>query len=382
MSVQRAQAPDLTGLLPNVRVYGISGSPHTYTKPTTATFLGAWFEGVGAGGASGSTASTSTNEAAESGCGGAGGYFKKWVPAASIPATLTLTVGVGGTAAAAGNNAGNNGGDTTVTGSGFSTLTGAGGTGGNGSTAGVSVISNGGVGGGASGGDVNIPGGSGSSGRTGTFDSPTDTELGLRSGLGGESFLSTRPRSTVTSGSAGGAGSAYGGGGTSANSGASQAARAGGAGADGGLWVIEEYAVAVANEVAWTAWTPALTATTTNPTLGSGSQAVGRYIVRGKTVTGYGRITFGTSGVAAGSGQYLLSVPVSPLIDTVMPVHGVATVYDSSAALFRLGAVYNNSTTTLRIAYDNSTNLVIGDAAPWVWAASDAIFWEFTYELA
>src|SRR5688500_18859613 len=62
----------------------------------------------------------------------------------------------------------------------------------------------------------------------------------------------------------------------------------------------------------WTAWTPALTASTTNPTMGSGAVATGRYSQNGKTVTGWGHIKFGTSGAAAGSGLYMVSLPVAP----------------------------------------------------------------------
>ena len=59
-------------------------------------------------------------------------------------------------------------------------------------------------------------------------------------------------------------------------------------------------------------YTPTLTATTTNPTLGSGGSASGRYTMYGgKFVTCRGTIAFGTSGTNAGSGQYLIALPFS-----------------------------------------------------------------------
>lgn len=133
---------------------------------------------------------------------------------------------------------------------------------------------------------------------------------------------------------------------------------------------------------AWSNWTPVLTADSGDPTLGSGSSSLGRYIKQGKTVHGWGRITFGSSGASAGSGQYELSIPEGPMQNSTAPVLGTALLYDASAALFRVGVVYNLDTSEVRIAYDNSTNLVASSTAPWTWTVNDAIFWDFRYELA
>lgn len=61
---------------------------------------------------------------------------------------------------------------------------------------------------------------------------------------------------------------------------------------------------------AYTSYTPTLTAITTPPTLGTGSSAVGYYKRLGRWVRGKAVITFGTSGVVAGSGYYGLLLPV------------------------------------------------------------------------
>lgn len=66
---------------------------------------------------------------------------------------------------------------------------------------------------------------------------------------------------------------------------------------DGGRWL----------STAQTAYTPTLTAGTTNPSIGTGS-AVGTYSIVGKTMTGQFYITFG-SGSSVGSGAYQVSLP-------------------------------------------------------------------------
>lgn len=63
---------------------------------------------------------------------------------------------------------------------------------------------------------------------------------------------------------------------------------------------------------AWDSYTPALTAATTNPSLGSTGMATGRYLQVGKTVKWSVLIQAGGTGISAGSGEYLISLPVTP----------------------------------------------------------------------
>jgi len=51
-------------------------------------------------------------------------------------------------------------------------------------------------------------------------------------------------------------------------------------------------------------WTPGLFAATTNPTLGTGSAQIGSFLQMGKWFFVRATITFGSSGVVAGSGAY------------------------------------------------------------------------------
>jgi hypothetical protein len=132
------------------------------------------------------------------------------------------------------------------------------------------------------------------------------------------------------------------------------------------------------------AFTPVLTATTTNPTLGSGSVVAGRYTLwGGKFCTYMGMITFGTSGVGAGSGQYLISLPVAAVgAGGGIPgiISGSAIVRDNSAVDIRNGNSFliPGATTLSLIGGD----AIVTNAVPWIWAASDYMNWNITYETA
>lgn len=137
---------------------------------------------------------------------------------------------------------------------------------------------------------------------------------------------------------------------------------------------------------AWGSYTPALTATTTNPTLGSGSTASGRYAKVQRTVFGTFDITFGSSGVAAGSGTYLISVPTNILSSwpANAPV-GRAVLFDSSgsvAGYFDLISNYNNFRIRYQATWPTGSLTYVNDSTPWTWAAGDYIRGEFFYEAA
>lgn len=55
---------------------------------------------------------------------------------------------------------------------------------------------------------------------------------------------------------------------------------------------------------------PVLTASTTDPTLGTGGEAHGEYIITGPICYYWGMILFGSAGFTAGSGTYRISLPV------------------------------------------------------------------------
>lgn len=132
-------------------------------------------------------------------------------------------------------------------------------------------------------------------------------------------------------------------------------------------------------------YTPALTAPTTNPTLGSGSSAVGEYEKFGDWVVGTGEIVFGASGVAAGSGFYEISLPVAmPAAGpTAGRIIGSGVFFDSSAAgasaWFAL-SLLAFTTTTVR-AFLQGFN-PMSNVSPVIPAANDQIRCQFGYRAA
>lgn len=86
-------------------------------------------------------------------------------------------------------------------------------------------------------------------------------------------------------------------------------------------------------------YTPALTATTTDPTLGTGSVATGRYFQFGKFVIANFAIKFGTSGTNAGSGAYRVSLPVpcTTLANTNSFVVGYGHIRNPNEGFLGLG---------------------------------------------
>jgi len=136
---------------------------------------------------------------------------------------------------------------------------------------------------------------------------------------------------------------------------------------------------------AWTTYTPVLTAAT-NPTLGTGSTVVGsRYTVDSNAKVTYTfDIKFGTSGAAAGSGSYNVSLPVTgasaggaaPLGVVWVTANGLTT---AAVALF-------NGTDAIRLQYltaaVNGTPTYVGAAAPGVFTNNDEIRGTVIYQAA
>lgn len=134
----------------------------------------------------------------------------------------------------------------------------------------------------------------------------------------------------------------------------------------------------------WTGYTPTLTGSSSNPTLGSGNTIQGRYIQIGKLVECKVQITFGTSGVAAGSGAYYVSLPVNFGASAYSNVRvGTVLLFDSSGSAVRLGGCERDgSNHRLQMYADGlgSAAALVSDASPWTWAANDQIHLTFCYE--
>lgn len=129
-------------------------------------------------------------------------------------------------------------------------------------------------------------------------------------------------------------------------------------------------------------YTPTLTAVTTNPTLGTGGSASGRYTMYGgKFVTCHGTIAFGTSGANAGSGQYLIALPfaASSAITGGVPSVGSGLIRCAgSTAIVNFFASSGSSTmAAITVAGGN-----MASGAPGAWTNNDYISFTMSYETA
>ena len=145
---------------------------------------------------------------------------------------------------------------------------------------------------------------------------------------------------------------------------------------------------------AYTSYTPTLTASTTSPTLGTGSSATGYYKQIGRMVHGYASIVWGSSGTAAGSGYYGLLLPVKPanrdqaigpgyLLDYDDQVRFVVAsaivAVDLWAAATKKAIIVTTNVSGEGVATGDNP---VGAATPWAWSANDKILLNFSYEAA
>ena len=131
----------------------------------------------------------------------------------------------------------------------------------------------------------------------------------------------------------------------------------------------------------WETWTPVLTGSTTNPNLGSTGTATGRYARVNKIVIAQAQFVFNGAGIAAGSGFYKCSLPITA--QAANPANGTALAIDVSSFA-----------TTANVTYLDTTSLVVGvgsggagfaasiGSTTYVWAAGDIIRFFICYEAA
>ncbi len=129
----------------------------------------------------------------------------------------------------------------------------------------------------------------------------------------------------------------------------------------------------------WTAYTPTLTGSSSNPT---GYTASGEYIVQNDVVHGHFSIT---TGAGSGGGQYYVSCPVTPNTSIAYRAMGIGKVYDASTGNTALVMVrLDNTNARFQLVYATALpgpESTIGQTTPWTWAAGDGINGQFSYRI-
>ena len=130
----------------------------------------------------------------------------------------------------------------------------------------------------------------------------------------------------------------------------------------------------------WTDYVPQFTAVTTNPTLGTGGGTAGSFIAIGKTVLWHATVTFGTAGVAIGSGVYSLSLPVPAA--NLGTFCGVAAITDSGTGMFLALASATVATDKVDFTSNGSNSRWTHAGNPMIPAINDKVVIMGLYEAA
>lgn len=127
---------------------------------------------------------------------------------------------------------------------------------------------------------------------------------------------------------------------------------------------------------AWTAYTPTLTALTTNPTLGN-STLTGKWVQAGKTLHARINLTIGSTFVA-GSGAYFFSLPAT----CVFPMEtAIGTAVSNSPA--RRGYIADQFTATTILLFRSADDVNLDHTgAGAAWASGHTVGISVTCEVA
>ena len=145
-----------------------------------------------------------------------------------------------------------------------------------------------------------------------------------------------------------------------------------------------------ANGASWVSWTPGtLLGSVTNPTLGSGATATGEYLrLFGKTIVARANIQFGTSGIAAGSGDYTFPLPFAPLTSGPTTLVAIATLRASGLTGSTMGSFHLGTLSASGVQFrypatwPSGTETRVGAAAPAAPTTSSRYEFMVIYEVA
>jgi hypothetical protein len=131
-------------------------------------------------------------------------------------------------------------------------------------------------------------------------------------------------------------------------------------------------------------YVPALTGSVSDPTLGVASSTQGRWCRVGNLGIVFARINFGTSGTAAGSGTYRISLPFT-VGASQLSIQGGSTILEDNSVSDAFSAVAygvaGQAYAQMYMAVTTATALV-GSAVPFAWSASDIIAATIICEIA
>lgn len=138
-------------------------------------------------------------------------------------------------------------------------------------------------------------------------------------------------------------------------------------------------------------YTPDLTASVTNPTLGTGGFITGRYIEIFDFIFTWGEFRFGTAGINQGSGTFEVSLPFPAA--TIAPPDGgsgngpqlgISRVWDNSSGSTRTSHSVQLRTTTrimFSVRFDSGAGgRALGSGNPFAWDLQDGINWFAKYK--
>lgn len=136
--------------------------------------------------------------------------------------------------------------------------------------------------------------------------------------------------------------------------------------------------VDVATPAAWTSYTPAWTASTSNPSIGNGTLA-GAYTTRGKIGFASIELVYNTT-TNAGSGVYSFGLPPGWTISATSRVYGCSLARDQSAASHAVGVPTHASATTVDIRGHGINQYA--SSSPFSWGTGDFIRIQVIGEIA
>lgn len=130
-------------------------------------------------------------------------------------------------------------------------------------------------------------------------------------------------------------------------------------------------------DLAWTDYAPTLKAVSSDPTLGSGSSAAGSYAIVGDLVIVRVGFVFGSSGAAAGSGEYYVAAPVGTMHSSSQRFVGSCFAFQGGTG--RVGVCDLDLADERAYFWVDGQTGRVTNAAPAAWANNHQLHAEFAY---